>query len=102
MLEKLKEDKLYAKLRKCEFWLKKVKFLGHVIQSEGMAANLSKIEAILNWQHFTSVLETQSLLGLVRYYKRYVEGLSKLLGPFTALSKIIPNLLAQRSVSKVS
>ncbi|XP_035543106.1 probable LRR receptor-like serine/threonine-protein kinase RFK1 [Juglans regia] len=83
----LKDQNLYANLSKCEFWLDEVKFLGHVISSEGVAVDPSKIEAVTNWQRPTSVHEIRSLLGLAGYYRRFVEGFSSLSRPLTALTK---------------
>ncbi|XP_041004060.1 uncharacterized mitochondrial protein AtMg00860-like [Juglans microcarpa x Juglans regia] len=86
-LEKLKEHRLYAKFSKCVFWLKEVKFLGHVISSQGVSVDPSKIEVVVNRKRLTNVHEIQSFLGLAGYYRRFVEGFSKLSGPFTALTK---------------
>lgn len=83
----LKEKKLFAKLKKCEFWLEKVSFLGHVISKDGVAVDPSKIKVVMNWERPTNVREIKSFLGLVGYYRRFVEGFSKLLGPLTALTK---------------
>jgi hypothetical protein len=83
----LKEKKLFAKLKKCEFWLEKVSFLGHVISKDGVAVDPSKIEAVMNWERPTNVREIWSFLGLAGYYRRFVEGFSKLSGPLTALTK---------------
>jgi len=83
----LREKKLYAKLKKCEFWLKEVSFLGHVISKDGRAVDPSKIEAVTNWERPTNVHEIRSFLGLAGYYWRFVEGFSKLSGPLTALTK---------------
>ncbi|GJX45338.1 putative reverse transcriptase domain-containing protein [Tanacetum coccineum] len=49
ILKLLKEEELYAKFSKCEFWLSKVQFLGHVIDSEGIHVDLAKIESIKDW-----------------------------------------------------
>ncbi|KAD4180448.1 hypothetical protein E3N88_29039 [Mikania micrantha] len=49
ILEMLKEEKLYAKFSKCEFWLREVQFLSHVVNSEGIHVDPAKIEAIKNW-----------------------------------------------------
>jgi len=87
VLRILREKKLYAKLKKCEFWLKEVSFLGHVISKDGRAVDPSKIEAVTNWERPTNVHEIRSFLGLAGYYWRFVEGFSKLSGPLTALTK---------------
>ncbi|MCI36729.1 retrotransposon protein, partial [Trifolium medium] len=65
----LREKKLYAKLSKCEFWLKEVGFLGHVISSGGIAVDPTKVEAILEWGTPESVTEIISFLGLAGYYR---------------------------------
>jgi hypothetical protein len=83
----LRKKKLFAKLKKCEFWLEKVLFLGHVISKDGVAVDPSKIEVVMNWKQPTNVSETRSFLGLVGYYQRFVECFSKLLGPLTVLTK---------------
>ncbi|KAL0554084.1 hypothetical protein IC582_007995 [Cucumis melo] len=49
VLETLRANKLYAKFSKCEFWLRKVTFLGHVVSSEGVSVDPAKIEAVTNW-----------------------------------------------------
>ena len=50
VLEKLREKKLYSKFSKCEFWLKKVAFLGHVVSEEGISVDLSKVEVVSQWK----------------------------------------------------
>ena len=60
----LREKKLYAKLSKCEFWMKEVKFLGHVVSHGGISVDPSKVEAVLNWEWPTIVMEVRSFLGL--------------------------------------
>ncbi|MCI48493.1 retrotransposon protein, partial [Trifolium medium] len=78
VLETLREKKLYAKFSKCEFWLKEVSFLGHVISSRGIAVDPAKVEAVLEWGTPESVTEIRSFLGLADYYRRFIEGFSKL------------------------
>jgi hypothetical protein len=87
VLDILMEKKLFAKLRKCEFWLKKVSFLGHVISRDGIEVDPSKIETMVKWERPTNVHEIRSFLGLVGYYRRFVKGFSTLSGPLTALTK---------------
>jgi hypothetical protein len=80
-LQRLREKRLYAKFSKCEFWLDKVIFLGHVVSKDNISVDPKKVEAVP-----TSVHEIRSFLGLASYYRRFVEGFSKLSGPLTALT----------------
>ena len=85
VLQTLKEKKLYAKLSKCDFWLKEVSFLGHIVSAEGIRVDPVKIEAVVNWKPPRSVTEVRSFLGLARYYKRFVKGFSVIASPLTKL-----------------
>ena len=76
---------MYAKRSKCEFWLKEVSFLGHVVSNGGIAVDPSKVTDVLNWKAPTDVGEIHSFLGLAGYYRRFIEGFSKLAKPMTAL-----------------
>ena len=87
VLGKLKEHQLYAKFSKCEFWLKEVGFLGHVISGEGIAVDPTKVVTVTNWEAPTSVGEIQSFLGLAGYYRRFIENFSKIAKPMTELLK---------------
>jgi hypothetical protein len=87
VLEVLREKKLFAKLKKCEFWLEEVSFLGHVVSKDGLAVDPKKIEAIVEWEQPTSVREIRSFLGLAGYYRRFIAGFSALSGPLTALTR---------------
>jgi len=83
----LKEKQLFAKLSKCEFWLREVSFLGHVISKGGIAVDLSKIDAVMQWESPKSAFEVRSFLGLAGYYMRFIEGFSKLALPLTQLTR---------------
>ena len=48
VMQTLREKKLYVKLNKCDFWLKEVSFLGHIVSSEGIRVDPTKIEAVVN------------------------------------------------------
>ena len=87
VLEKLREHQLYAKFSKCEFWLKEVGFLGHVISGEGIAVDPTKVVTVTNWDAPTTVREIQSFLGLAGYYRRFIENFSKIAKPMTELLK---------------
>ncbi|KAD6454677.1 hypothetical protein E3N88_09383 [Mikania micrantha] len=62
ILELLKEEKLYAKFSRCEFWLREVQFLGHVVNSEGIHVDPAKIEAIKEWDTPKTPTEMRSFL----------------------------------------
>jgi hypothetical protein len=85
VLEKLRSNKLYAKLSKCEFWLTQVAFLGHVISAGGVSVDLGKVKDVLNWMTPTTASEIQSFLGLAGYYHRFIKDFSKISKPMTKL-----------------
>nr|GEV76703.1 putative reverse transcriptase domain-containing protein [Tanacetum cinerariifolium] len=74
----LKKEELYAKFSKCEFWIPKVQFLGHVINSKGIHVDPTKIESIKDWASPKSPTEIRQFLGLASYYRRFNEGFSKI------------------------
>ena len=87
VLQILRERQLYAKFSKFQFWLDKVVVLGHVISAEGISVDPQKIEAIVNWKPPTNVSGVRSFLGLTGYYRKFVEGFSKIATPLTNLLK---------------
>lgn len=87
VLQVLKENKLFAELSKCEFWLPEVSFLGHVIFGDGIAVDPSKVDASLQWETPKSAIEIRSFLGLAGYYHRFIEGFSNLALLLTQLTR---------------
>nr|GFC71901.1 putative reverse transcriptase domain-containing protein [Tanacetum cinerariifolium] len=87
ILELLKKEELYAKFSKCEFWIPKVQFLGHVIDKQGIYVDPAKIESVKNWTSPNSPTEIRQFLGLAGYYRRFVEGFSKVDKPMTKLTQ---------------
>ncbi|GJV91131.1 putative nucleotidyltransferase, ribonuclease H [Tanacetum coccineum] len=87
ILELLKNEQLYAKFSKCDFWLESVQFLGHVINNKGVHVDPAKVEAIRNWSAPTTPKEVRQFLGLAGYYRRFIEGFSLISKPLTKLTE---------------
>ncbi|GJW80176.1 hypothetical protein Tco_0144151 [Tanacetum coccineum] len=87
ILELLKKEQLYAKFSKCEFWIPKVQFLGHVIDSQGIHVDPAKIESIKDWASPRTAMEIRQFLGLAGYYRRFIEGFLKIAKPMTKLTQ---------------
>ena len=85
VLQTLMEKKLYAKLSKCDFWLKEVSFLSYIVSAEGIRVDPTKIEVVMNWKPPRNVIEVKSFLGLAGYYRRFVRGFSVIASPLTKL-----------------
>ncbi|KAJ0914366.1 putative nucleotidyltransferase, Ribonuclease H [Helianthus annuus] len=87
ILELLKKEQLYAKFSKCEFWLREVQFLGHVVNGDGIHVDPTKIEAIKDWETPKTPTEIRQFLGLAGYYRRFIENFSKIAQPLTLLTQ---------------
>ncbi|GKD90790.1 putative reverse transcriptase domain-containing protein [Tanacetum coccineum] len=87
ILELLRKEKLYAKFSKCDFWIRMVQFLGHLIDSQGLHVDPAKIEAVKNWASPTTPTEVRQFLGLAGYYRRFIQGFSKIAKPLTKLTQ---------------
>jgi hypothetical protein len=87
MMEVLREKKLFAKFKKCDFWLEEMSFLGHVVNKNELAIDPKKIEAIVERKRPTNVREIWSFLRLAGYYRRFMEGFFALSRPLTTLTR---------------
>ena len=81
------DHRLYAKFSKCEFWLTEVRFLGHVVLASSVSVDPKKVETVMSWERPKSVFVIRSFLGLVGYYRRFIEDFSRLAAPMTRLTR---------------
>ncbi|KAD3067306.1 hypothetical protein E3N88_35186 [Mikania micrantha] len=87
ILELLAREKLYAKFSKCEFWLREVQFLGHVVNQNGIQVDPSKIQAVKQWETPRTPTKIRQFLGLAGYYRRFIKNFSKIALPLTTLTQ---------------
>jgi hypothetical protein len=103
VLTQLRDHQLYAKFSKCEFWLNKVPFLGHVLSGDGISVDPAKVQEVLDWKAPTTVTEVRSFLGLAGYYRRFIPDFSKIAKTMTRLlQNRMRSLCGLRSVKRLS
>ena len=87
VLQILRDHQLYVKFSKCEFCLTEVGFLGHLVSASSVSVDPEKVKAVMSWERPKSVFEIRSFLGLVGYYRRFIEDFSRLAAPMTRLTR---------------
>ena len=87
VLHKLREEKLYAKMSKCEFGLAEIEYLGVTVGPGGVRMNDDKVKAIKEWPTPKGKPEIRSFLGLAGYYRRFVEKFAHRVAPMSDLLK---------------
>ena len=83
VLQTLREHQLYAKFSKYEFWLTKVRFIGHVVSASRVSMDSEKVKEVMSWERPQSVFDIRNFLGLVGYYRRFIEDFSRLASSLT-------------------
>ena len=86
-LEILREQQLQANLPKCSFGCTEIAYIGFIIDVQGLRVDPSKVETVTNWPTPANVGDVRSFLGLAGYYRRFIEGFSKMAGPMTQLTR---------------
>jgi hypothetical protein len=102
VLQKLRDNQLYAKFSKSEFWLDEVPFLGHIISKGGISVDPVKVTKIVGWKIPKTVIEVRSFLGLAGYYRCFIEGFSKIAKPITSLLEKGKSLSGLMNAKRVS
>ena len=87
VLKALQEYGLRLKPEKCTFHNQEVDFLGSIVTTQGIKMDQSRIQAILEWPTPTNITEVQAFLGFANFYRRFIQGYSKLTEPLTAMTK---------------
>ena len=83
MLESLKRKRPFEKFSKCEFWLREVQFLGHLVNQKGIMVDSAKVEVVMQWEVLRSPYKIWSFLGLAGSYRRFIHDFSKIAIPLT-------------------
>jgi hypothetical protein len=87
VLDVLKRKKFYVCKAESTFAAKETKFLGHIVNSEGICPDLKKVEDIQNWPVPKNVHEVRSFLGLANYFRKFISHYSEVAAPLTNLTK---------------
>ena len=78
ILQELRDHQLFAKFSKCDFFKDKIQYLGHVVTKEGILVDPEKIRAIKDWMVSKDVMDVWSFMGFTGYYRRFIEGFSRI------------------------
>ena len=83
----MREQQLFVKFSKCDFFKDEIQHLGHVVNKEGILVDPEKIWEIKDWLVPKDVTDVRSFMGIIGYYRRFIEGFSRIANPITSLPK---------------
>ena len=84
-MQRMRGNKIYAKLSKCDFNSPEVEFLGHIVGREGIKVDPAKIAVVRDWPLLQSTSEIRQFLRLANYFRKFIQGYSSLAAPLTIL-----------------
>ena len=87
VLTRLRSEKLFGRIEKCDFFRTEVEYLGFDVGAEGMKPSLSKVKAIVEWPQPESVTDVRSFLRLCSFYQKFIRHFSEIAAPMTDLTK---------------
>ncbi|MDR3581774.1 MAG: reverse transcriptase domain-containing protein, partial [Candidatus Pacebacteria bacterium] len=87
VLEQLRAKGLYAKASKCEFYTEEIEFLGHRVGRDGLRVMPDKVETVSKWPTPANATDVRAFLGLAGYYRRFIEGFSRIAAPLHELTE---------------
>ena len=86
-MQELRDHQLFAKFSKCDFFKDKIQYLGHVVTKEGISVDPENIKVIEDWPVPKDVTDVRSFMGITGYYRRFIEGFSRIVNPINSLQK---------------
>ena len=101
VFERLEQHNLKLKPSKCEFFMKEVKYLGHVVSEQGIRTDPEKVEALKSWPVPHNIKTLRSFLGFTGYYRKFVKDYSKIVKPLNDLLVGHPTHKAAKKRAKV-
>lgn len=102
VLQRLREYGLKLAPGKCKFFQTSVRYLGHVVSERGVETDPEKVKALTTWPIPTNLKELQSFLGFAGYYRRFIQGYSRVVKPLTELTSGYPPLRRASRKSKTA
>jgi hypothetical protein len=87
ILQTMRDNQIYGKMKKCIFMKDEAPYLGHIISKDGIKMDPKKVETIQNWPEITTIKQLQAFLGLMGYYRKFIKNFAQVAKPMTDLLK---------------